>query len=236
MESKELIKQEDMTYEKLCQYLQGKYGLPTAPYFTSEKCSYTNSRVNSRTSEGLMIHHVREDIADDLCKQDMALGYPFEYQMPDNLVYCNFLEHFLLHIKIVEERWYPKYRERRKGQTLNADKNPHLLISELYRPGIMFISSDLNGLYARGGSTLNWENNCYKAVADNFVDYIRMAVPLIATALAMYKDVDSDTIDKVLRAFSCDHEGSVMKNTYNALILEIKTGKQKDSITADKEA
>ena len=54
----------------------------------------------SRTKEGLYVHHKFEDHAIRLSKKDFAINHPFEWQLAKNLIYCDFLEHLLLHILI----------------------------------------------------------------------------------------------------------------------------------------
>ncbi|MBR6517682.1 MAG: hypothetical protein IKT40_12700 [Bacilli bacterium] len=65
-----------------------------------------------RIEEGLIIHHVAEDKFYDLSNKYKADIMPKELQYPDQLVYCNMLEHFLLHILICEKnplRKMPKH-------------------------------------------------------------------------------------------------------------------------------
>ena len=50
--------------------------------------------------EGLEVHHVGEDNYPNLSDIKYALTAPWEEQLPDRLVYCNLLEHTLLHTLI----------------------------------------------------------------------------------------------------------------------------------------
>ncbi len=54
----------------------------------------------SRTPEGLLCHHIDEDKASVLSNPRFAKDYPFSYQKRERLVYCDYVEHLLLHHKI----------------------------------------------------------------------------------------------------------------------------------------
>lgn len=89
----------DMTYLEYCDYLQSKYGLGTENYFLD---GYKRNYACSRTREGLFCHHKKEDICILLNVPFFAAGCPAEWQHPENLVYCDYLEHLLLHYMIVK--------------------------------------------------------------------------------------------------------------------------------------
>lgn len=90
-------------YDEYVSYLQNKYGLPAQPYYrwSDDNSTLIKGRV-SRAKEGLQVHHVKEDTVSGLSKPETARLYDISYQSPENLCYCNVLEHFLLHIKIAE--------------------------------------------------------------------------------------------------------------------------------------
>lgn len=50
----------------------------------------------------MFCHHIDENKAIKLSKPEFAIN-PFAYQKADRLVYCDILEHLILHIKIYEE-------------------------------------------------------------------------------------------------------------------------------------
>jgi hypothetical protein len=102
MNAIELFKEMEMAYEEFVEYLQQKYGLPKRAYFCTKTCK-SKAKIG-RGNEGLFIHHAREDVIDDLSKPDRAIAYPWEYQEPMNLCYCNYLEHLWLHILINQKR------------------------------------------------------------------------------------------------------------------------------------
>ena len=84
----------DYCYDRYCRYLVNKYGRPEYDFF-NPKCK--------RPSEGLEVHHVKEDEIPDLCDRKVATRYDKSFQAPENLVYCDYLEHLLLHILIGEK-------------------------------------------------------------------------------------------------------------------------------------
>ena len=96
------------SYEDACFYLQKKYGIPNGNYFLTEECKSVNSKIK-RGKEGLFLHHVfeynrEEPSVNNLSIAKNAKEYSFEFQKGENLCYCNYLEHFILHLKIFEMR------------------------------------------------------------------------------------------------------------------------------------
>lgn len=90
-----------LTYDECCNYLKNKYGEIKDSYFCNETCK-TRKQSIKRTKEGLYIHHIDEDKYPNLSNKKVAINSPFSCQNGDRLVYCNILEHLLLHIKIFE--------------------------------------------------------------------------------------------------------------------------------------
>ena len=101
MNNEEYEKIKDYTYAEYCDYLKNKYGSINQPYFLSDACKSVNKSIK-RGKEGLFIHHVKEDECIMLSNHTYAIKSPFEYQFGDNLVYCDYLEHLLLHVMICE--------------------------------------------------------------------------------------------------------------------------------------
>ena len=91
----------DTSYEEYAKYLQNKYGMPKQAYYTLKEGTLVRNKI-SRAKEGLQCHHIREDIAECLSSPNKALNQDMSCQSPENLCYCNLLEHLLLHIKIAE--------------------------------------------------------------------------------------------------------------------------------------
>ena len=87
----------EFSYQDYCIYLQNKYGL--------SPCNYTfgSSGKDKRSGDGLELHHIKENEITGLSNKEKASNYQTEYQQPQNLCYCDYLEHMLLHIMIFEE-------------------------------------------------------------------------------------------------------------------------------------
>ena len=92
----------NMSYDECCNFLKQKYGSVKKNFFSNEHCRSKTSGISRGATDGLQIHHIDEDKALALSNAKSATQYPFEYQLADRLVYCNLLEHLVLHIKIVE--------------------------------------------------------------------------------------------------------------------------------------
>lgn len=94
MNLNEYIKVKDYQYEEYVAYLNNKHGMVPR--------KYGDRKFNKRPGEGLFIHHVREDVVASLSNSKIRKANDPVYQEPQNLVYCDYLEHLLLHIKIGE--------------------------------------------------------------------------------------------------------------------------------------
>ncbi len=144
-----------MTYQQCCDFLINKYGPVPGDYFLTESMKSYNPKIK-RGKEGLFIHHIDEDKAIMLSHKDFAIQKPFAFQKANRLVYCNLLEHYVLHIKIVE---YP---------------NPEGYEGE--HPGIggvvNFIGPELNDIYS--GITYKSEQKeaAAKLVRNELLDYL----------------------------------------------------------------
>lgn len=91
----------DFKYEQYVEYLINKYGEVPGDYCSTGFSP--NESIKRKQSDNLYIHHIREDKIAGLSDMKVAAIAPFEYQQAKNLVYCNFLEHILLHIMIGEQ-------------------------------------------------------------------------------------------------------------------------------------
>lgn len=144
--NKELL----MSYDTYVKYLLDKYGPATCDYFRTNTCKSKNPNI-SRVEEGLYCHHIDEDKAIMLSTSEVAQLYPFEYQKANRLVYCNILEHLLLHIKIAEER---------KDVT-----------SEVGIGGTALITEEINMHITKGYSN-SWRKKTMKIIDENYTEYI----------------------------------------------------------------
>ena len=163
MKTMELQDQLRMSYEDQVQYLLDKYGSAKYDYFCNESCKSRNSKV-SRTKEGLVCHHIDEDKAIMLSSPSYATKNRFDYQKADRLVYCNLLEHLLLHIKIVIE---PRHSEA------NLFEMPGV-------GGIVNICRTLNDYYGGREYKREYQKKLYEPISDNMKDYIAILIYLTA--------------------------------------------------------
>ena len=104
MNKEEYLKVSTLTYREYCDYLQKKYGLPKYDYYTPDfvKNDYKVGIKNTRTEDGLFIHHIFEDHAINLSDEKYATKNPWEWQKRENLCFADYLEHLLLHILICQ--------------------------------------------------------------------------------------------------------------------------------------
>ena len=187
MNSKEeYLKEIGLSYGDLCKYLQQKYGQAAGDYFVTPECKTNNKKI-TRTSEGLFCHHIFEDRYYNLGNSSMAKTQPFEAQKKENLVYCNYIEHLILHLKInanarsvFEEAFEIKY-----------------FFNSI---GFVWIASEINFLYKNGGSSQKWRNNCFRVIKDDFEDY----VSILRAALCF---IDKRFVGNKKRTL---HEGDVL--------------------------
>lgn len=99
-----------MNYDDCCMYLLDKYGSATDDYFSKKSYErFKDGEIKSptkkkitRTKEGLYIHHIDEDKQILIANPNAILKFdiPFAYQEKERLVYCNLIEHAILHVLI----------------------------------------------------------------------------------------------------------------------------------------
>lgn len=148
MDLLEYEKVKQYNYLEYCDYLQNKYGIGLSDYMT--KTWNKNPKV-TRTNEGLLAHHKYEDHAIMLSNKNFAIKNPFEWQLAKNIVYCDYLEHLLLHILICE--------------------NPSVNKNEIEAVGIggviNFIVPELNDFYSGWETGQQWRKICHNKIKDN---------------------------------------------------------------------
>ena len=176
MDSKELFNEYKMSYKDLIVYLIKKYGKAEYDYYTDLSCTIKNRNV-SRISEGLFCHHIDEDKGNNLGEPRWAQKQPFEWQKKDRLVYCNLLEHLLLHIKISIMR-------SRQNQVAPL-------------PGVYFLSNHLNDIYMSGGKIQRWGFKCSELVEDNYSDYIRIICIFLAYIEENYEGAEEELLEHI---------------------------------------
>ena len=159
MNMSEYLLVKDFDYLEYCDYLQEKYGIGLDDYMTK---SYNSKSKCKRTKEGLLAHHKKEDTVPLLSRKDVAIMYPFEWQSKENIVYCDYLEHLLLHILICK---YP---------SKNSD------FAKVGLRGITcFIVPELNDLYSGWVANQAWRKNCHDKVKNDKEVYMRLLKQLI---------------------------------------------------------
>ena len=139
------------SYDEAVEFLLQKYGPAQDDYFREKSYKrFMNNEIKSiakgkisRTSEGLYCHHIDEKkmlkMADfSFIKIDKI---PFDYQKKERLVYCDLIEHNILHVLIAKETSL-----------------------EFGYPGfIAFLVPDIEIWYLNQITPVReWEKNCYK--------------------------------------------------------------------------
>lgn len=155
MNLQEYEKVRDFTYLEYCDYLQQKYGIGRGNYMTK---SWNKNPKVSRTKEGLVAHHKFEDHAIMLADKDFAMQNPFEWQLAENIVYCDYLEHLFLHILICENP--------------AVEKN----VFEAVGIGgvVNFLVPELNDVFSGWKTNQTWRETCHNAIKDDKEVYMAL--------------------------------------------------------------
>lgn len=137
-----------LNYLQYCDYLQSKYGVGISDYFTP---NWNKNRKVTRTNEGLVTHHKYEDHAIMLADPQFAMQNPYEWQLKQNLIYADYLEHLFLHILICENP--------------SPDKNKNEVVG--IGGVINFIVPELNDFFSGFKTKQVWREVCFNRVADD---------------------------------------------------------------------
>ncbi|AVN65163.1 hypothetical protein CG002_02210 [Mesoplasma florum] len=151
-----------LNYVECCEELIKKYGNVPGDYFLDEECTKKNNKI-TRGKEGLYIHHIDEDKAIMLSHPNFARMNPITFQKAERLVYCNLLEHLVLHIKIFE---FPNK---------NKNKNESVGVGGIYN----FIVPELNDIYAGIQYKQVWKQEVIRTVLPLKDDYFKCIKKLI---------------------------------------------------------
>lgn len=135
-------------YIEYCAYLQEKYGIGLSHYMTK---NWNRNKAVSRTKDGLIAHHRYEDHAIMLSTPEYAKRNPYEWQLKENIVYCDYLEHLLLHILICE----------------NPAQDKNLYESVGIGGVVNFIVPELNDVYSGWVSNQPWRKACHDAIIND---------------------------------------------------------------------
>ena len=148
MDYLEYEKVKGLKYREYCDYLQKKYGIGLSDYMTK---SFNKNKKVTRTNEGLIAHHKFEDHAIMLSTKECAQANPFEWQLAENIVYCDYLEHLFLHILICE------------NPALEKNKNEAVGIGGV----VNFIVPELNDFYSGWQTSQQWRQICYSLIKND---------------------------------------------------------------------
>lgn len=155
MNMSEYLTVKDFSYLEYCDYLQNKYGIGLDDYMTK---SYNPKAKCKRTKEGLLAHHKKEDTMILLSTKEVAMMCPFEWQLRENIVYCDYLEHLLLHILIC------KYPSDEKVDIVKVG----------FGGVVNFIVPELNDLYSGWETGQAWRKNCHNKVKNDKDVYMQL--------------------------------------------------------------
>lgn len=103
----------NLSYDQAVERLLLKYGAAKDDYYRESSYNrFLNGEIKNitkgkyqRTKEGLFCHHIDEFEFENLSNKDFiqAYRYPYSYQTKDRLVYCDLIEHLILHTLITRE-------------------------------------------------------------------------------------------------------------------------------------
>lgn len=198
----EYLKVKDMTYLEYCDYLQGKYGIGLSDYMTK---SFNKNAKCSRTKDGLIAHHKMEDTMIMLSTKEIAMNCPFEWQSKENIVYCDYLEHLLLHTLICK---YP-----------NKNKMPLAKVG--YGGVVNFLVPELNDLYSGWKTAQPWRQKCHSIVIDDKDVYLAILKQFMSIMKNDTVFKKSDLLTSYNQQFAIGNNGWTSKNN-TAIYKEIK--------------
>lgn len=156
MDSEELHKEMGLSYQELLVYLKGKYGAAPENYYLNIECT-RKSKKNARGNEGLFLHHDYEydeknSLSKNLSNPDDARQFDYKYQYAENLTYCNYLEHILLHVKI----------------NILRTKQLNIFIKDGL---VVFMLPEVNDWYKYLVDLVPWQKVAFSLIEDNYTDY-----------------------------------------------------------------
>ncbi|WP_391591784.1 hypothetical protein MCAV_07570 [[Mycoplasma] cavipharyngis] len=191
----------NLTYDQCCEYLKQKHGLVKKNYFSNEQCLSSVQSIKRTKTDGLFIHHIDEDKAIMLSDPKFAIKNPFAYQLANRLVYCDYLEHLVLHIKILE---YP-----------HKDKNPHEKVG--YGGIFNFLIPELNDIYSNCCYQQIWKKKAIDLVINRKSDYLLCLKYLMTHFDIPFEAYTNVAIKNACKASSFFIESEKLEN----LVLEI---------------
>lgn len=161
-----------LNYNQLVNELLVKYGPARYDYFSKLKGSlniYSKSHRISRTVEGLFVHHIDENRYPGL-SSDRIYNYDFQemnglsdyqirlirkdFQRAERLVYCDLIEHLLLHVKAFE------------------NQRPLVVGEEIASRGAYIIGKDVVRALAGRFGIEPWQTSVAKAIEGQWDEYL----------------------------------------------------------------
>lgn len=127
----------DFDYFPLVNFLVNKYGYVNSDYFKNDDCLERCETLNN----GLFIHHIDEYSIPGLSNYDIAIKNDFSHQKSERLVYCNLLEHLILHYKILIENPDFIYIKNNGFNLLMKQ------INDFYEDGILYDTRNTRSYY-----------------------------------------------------------------------------------------
>ena len=222
MDREELFEEIKMSYDDLCRYLVEKYGSAKFDYFPNPQCKSKQPKL-SRTSEGLYCHHIDEDKGVDLSKSAKASIQPFAWQKADRLVYCNALEHLILHMKIAVLRQKRVMRE------------PRDISSFFTTQGVYQLCEEINDMYRNGGGEVAWKRRCFQEIEKQYEVYVLLIKSFLNYIETNYQGDKSEAAFLVLGSkvhFSdCDCEILKISPKKNRILLKLPNGEENTFFT-----
>ncbi len=171
-----------MNYDELVDHLKIKYGKIPKSYFNSKG---NKTQGITRGGEGLFIHHVDEDkmillsnkkdehpvVNQGMLSDDQVEKLYTDFQEAERLVYCNLLEHLLLHVKILD--------------------NPKPMIPQV-RVGeggiVNFMVPELNDIFSGIKYKQPWKLAVVKAVKGYKKEYLKILSYLLENNVGFGRD------------------------------------------------
>ncbi len=103
----------NLTYQEAVQSLNEKHGAVLDNYYKEKSyAKFLNGDIKritygnyTKTNEGLYCHHIMENEYENISNRKFIAHYkyPYEYHHKENLVYCDLIEHLILHALITKE-------------------------------------------------------------------------------------------------------------------------------------
>lgn len=205
-----------MGYDDVIILLLDKYGVATEDYFKEESYKrFMNGEMKSitkaktsRTGEGLYCHHIDEDKYLNLAEKNFikANKCSFELQKKERLVYCDLIEHLILHSLIASKTdgkyGYPGYQ--------------------------VFIKPTVVDWYIEGKIPKpDWMKNCYNKAYLTKNETKQLLGLIEETLLKKIKDQEKEKYEELLRIRDKEREEEDEKLRINEIENQIRIDQEK---------